>query len=134
FFSLIPSIFPQRQWKNSPVSRSAGRYEIEETLGLVRQTGAFLFSRFGYNKYLNNSGASAVALIVQKYGGTSVANADLIANVANRVIQAWRDGHKMVVVLSAMAGETDRLIGLGKELAEDPDPRELDVLLATGEQ
>jgi aspartate kinase len=75
-----------------------------------------------------------VALIVQKYGGTSVANLDRIANVANRVIQAWRDGHKMVVVLSAMAGETDRLIGLGKELAEDPDPRELDVLLATGEQ
>ena len=75
-----------------------------------------------------------MALIVQKYGGTSVANADLIANVANRVIKAWRDGHKMVVVLSAMAGETDRLIGLGKELAEDPDPRELDVLLATGEQ
>lgn len=75
-----------------------------------------------------------MSLIVQKYGGTSVANADRIANVANRVIKAWRDGHKMVVVLSAMAGETDRLIGLGKELAEDPDPRELDVLLATGEQ
>ncbi len=75
-----------------------------------------------------------MALIVQKYGGTSVANPDRIANVANRVIQSWRDGHKMVVVLSAMAGETDRLIGLGKELAEDPEPRELDVLLATGEQ
>ncbi len=75
-----------------------------------------------------------MSLIVQKYGGTSVANSDRIANVANRVIKAWRDGHKMVVVLSAMAGETDRLIGLGKELAEDPDPRELDVLLATGEQ
>jgi aspartate kinase len=75
-----------------------------------------------------------VALIVQKYGGTSVANLDRIANVANRVIKGWRGGHKMVVVLSAMAGETDRLIGLGKELAEDPDPRELDVLLATGEQ
>ncbi len=75
-----------------------------------------------------------MSLIVQKYGGTSVANSDRIANVANRVTKAWRDGHKMVVVLSAMAGETDRLIGLGKELAEDPDPRELDVLLATGEQ
>ncbi|MGD0828777.1 MAG: aspartate kinase [Desulfobaccales bacterium] len=75
-----------------------------------------------------------MALIVQKYGGTSVANLDRIANVANRVIKGWRGGHKMVVVLSAMAGETDRLIGLGKELAEDPDPRELDVLLATGEQ
>jgi len=75
-----------------------------------------------------------VALIVQKYGGTSVGNPDRIANVANRVVQGWRQGHKMVVVLSAMSGETDRLINLAKELAEDPDPRELDVLLATGEQ
>jgi len=75
-----------------------------------------------------------MALIVQKYGGTSVANPDRIANVANRVAKGWRDGHKMVVVLSAMAGETDRLIALAKELADDPDPRELDVLLATGEQ
>ncbi len=73
-------------------------------------------------------------IIVQKYGGTSVANPDRIANVANRVAKGWRDGNKMVVVLSAMAGETDRLINLAKELAEDPDPRELDVLLATGEQ
>jgi aspartate kinase len=71
---------------------------------------------------------------VQKYGGTSVANPDRIANVANRVVKAWREGHRMVVVLSAMAGETDRLIALARELAEDPDPRELDVLLATGEQ
>ena len=75
-----------------------------------------------------------MALIVQKYGGTSVGNPDRIANVANRVVQGWRQGHKMVVVLSAMSGETDRLINLAKELAEDPDPRELDVLLATGEQ
>jgi len=75
-----------------------------------------------------------VSLIVQKYGGTSVADPDRIANVANRVVKNWRDGHKMVVVLSAMSGETDRLINLAKELAEDPDPRELDVLLATGEQ
>ena len=73
-------------------------------------------------------------LIVQKYGGTSVANPDRIANVANRVAKGWRDGQKMVVVLSAMAGETDRLINLAKELSEEPDPRELDVLLATGEQ
>ena len=73
-------------------------------------------------------------IIVQKYGGTSVANPDRIANVANRVVKGWRDGNKMVVVLSAMAGETDRLINLGKELSDDPDPREMDVLLATGEQ
>ncbi|MGO9395948.1 MAG: aspartate kinase [Desulfobaccales bacterium] len=73
-------------------------------------------------------------MIVQKYGGTSVGNLDRIANVANRVIKTWRYGNKMVVVLSAMAGETDRLIKLGQGLAEDPDPRELDVLLATGEQ
>jgi len=75
-----------------------------------------------------------VALIVQKYGGTSLANVDHIANVANRVVKGWQDGNRMVVVLSAMSGETDRLINLAKELAEDPDPRELDVLLATGEQ
>ncbi len=75
-----------------------------------------------------------MALIVQKYGGTSVANVDHIANVANRVVKGWQDGNRMVVVLSAMSGETDRLINLAKELAEDPDPRELDVLLATGEQ
>jgi aspartate kinase len=75
-----------------------------------------------------------VHIIVQKYGGTSVANPDRIANVANRVAKGWRDGNRMVVVLSAMAGETDRLIHLARELAEDPDPRELDVLLATGEQ
>ena len=75
-----------------------------------------------------------MALIVQKYGGTSVADPDRIANVANRVVKGWRDGNKMVVVLSAMAGETDRLIRLATELAEDPDPRELDVLLASGEQ
>ena len=73
-------------------------------------------------------------LIVQKYGGTSVGDPDRIANVANRVVKGWRDGNKMVVVLSAMAGETDRLINLATELAEEPDPRELDVLLATGEQ
>jgi aspartate kinase len=75
-----------------------------------------------------------VPIIVQKYGGTSVADADRIANVANRVVKGWRDGNKMVVVLSAMAGETDRLIRLAQDLADDPDPRELDVLLATGEQ
>jgi aspartate kinase len=73
-------------------------------------------------------------LIVQKYGGTSVADADRIANVANRVLKGVVDGNKMVVVLSAMSGETDRLINLARELGEPPDPRELDVLLATGEQ
>ena len=75
-----------------------------------------------------------MALIVQKYGGSSVANPDKIANVANRVLKGYMDGHRMVVVLSAMKGETDRLIDLAKELSDPPDPRELDVILATGEQ
>lgn len=75
-----------------------------------------------------------MALIVQKYGGTSVADPDRIANVANRVLKSYFDGNRMVVVLSAMAGETDRLIRLAKEMSDPPDPRELDVLLATGEQ
>ncbi len=75
-----------------------------------------------------------MSLIVQKYGGTSVADPDRIANVANRVLKGMVDGNKMVVVLSAMSGETDRLINLARELGDPPDPRELDVLLASGEQ
>jgi aspartate kinase len=75
-----------------------------------------------------------MGLIVQKYGGTSVANAERIQAVAQRV-KRWRDeGHRVVVVVSAMSGETDRLIGLAKQIQERPVPRELDVLLSTGEQ
>jgi len=77
---------------------------------------------------------NTLPLIVQKYGGTSVANPDRIANVANRALKGVMDGNKVVVVLSAMSGETDRLINLARELGDPPDPRELDVLLATGEQ
>jgi aspartate kinase len=75
-----------------------------------------------------------MALIVQKYGGTSVADLSKIRNVANRVIQSHQKGNKLVVILSAMAGVTDGLIKLAKEITDSPDKRELDVLLATGEQ
>src|SRR5438477_1009099 len=75
-----------------------------------------------------------MALIVQKYGGTSVGNAERIRNVARRIAHFHRDGHQLVVVVSAMAGETNRLLALAKELAPQPDPRELDVVAATGEQ
>ncbi|MER2530065.1 MAG: aspartate kinase [Candidatus Competibacter sp.] len=75
-----------------------------------------------------------MSLIVQKYGGTSVGNIERIENVAEKVI-GWRErGYGVVVVVSAMSGETDRLIGLAKGIAPRPHPRELDVLLATGEQ
>jgi aspartate kinase len=75
-----------------------------------------------------------MALIVQKYGGTSVGTPERIETVAEKVI-GWRGrGHQMVVVVSAMSGETDRLIGLAKGITPRPHPRELDVLLATGEQ
>ncbi|MBL8250913.1 MAG: aspartate kinase [Candidatus Competibacter sp.] len=75
-----------------------------------------------------------MALIVQKYGGTSVGSLERIENVAEKVI-GWRErGHQVVVVVSAMSGETDRLIGLAKSITARPSPRELDVLLATGEQ
>ncbi|MBS1225755.1 MAG: aspartate kinase [Proteobacteria bacterium] len=75
-----------------------------------------------------------MAIIVQKYGGTSVGNLERIENVAEKVI-GWRErGHHMVVVVSAMSGETDRLIGLAKGITPRPNPRELDVLMATGEQ
>ena len=75
-----------------------------------------------------------MSLIVQKYGGTSVGSIERILAVAERV-KSWRDrGHNVVVVVSAMSGETDRLIGLAKAIQEQPSPREFDVLLSTGEQ
>ena len=75
-----------------------------------------------------------MALIVQKYGGTSVANPERIRNVARRVARYKALGHQVVVVVSAMSGETNRLITLAKEIMSDPDPRELDVMVSTGEQ
>ena len=75
-----------------------------------------------------------MALIVQKYGGTSVANPERIRNVARRVARYKAMGHQIVVVVSAMSGETNKLIALAKEVMADPAPRELDVMLATGEQ
>jgi aspartate kinase len=75
-----------------------------------------------------------MSLIVQKYGGTSVGTVERINAVAERV-KSWSDrGHDLVVVVSAMSGETDRLIALAKAIQERPSPRELDVLLSTGEQ
>ena len=75
-----------------------------------------------------------MSLIVQKYGGTSVGDLERIRHVAERV-QRYRDqGHQVVVVVSAMSGETNRLDAMGKELVSRPDTREMDVLLATGEQ
>lgn len=75
-----------------------------------------------------------MALIVQKYGGTSVANPERIRNVARRVARYKAMGHQVVVVVSAMSGETNKLIGLAKELMAEPDPRELDMIISTGEQ
>ncbi len=75
-----------------------------------------------------------MALIVQKYGGSSVGTLERIQHVANRVIQAKQAGHDIVVVVSAMQGETDRLIQLAQALTPEPNPREYDVLVATGEQ
>jgi aspartate kinase len=76
-----------------------------------------------------------VALVVQKFGGTSVGDLDRLRNVARRVVDTARDGNRVVVCVSAMAGDTDRLVELAQELGEgSPNSREFDVLLATGEQ
>ncbi len=75
-----------------------------------------------------------MGLIVQKYGGTSVANLERIENVAKRVVRDYEKGNDLVVIVSAMAGVTDNLISLARKVKEDPDKRELDALLATGEQ
>ena len=75
-----------------------------------------------------------MSLIVQKYGGTSVGSTERIEAVAERVKRSRDQGHQLVVVVSAMSGETNRLIGLAKAITESPNPRELDVLVSTGEQ
>jgi aspartate kinase len=75
-----------------------------------------------------------VALVVQKFGGTSVGSIDRIRNVARRALAAQQRGHKVVVIVSAMSGETNKLLGLAHEVTKVPDAREMDVLAATGEQ
>ena len=75
-----------------------------------------------------------MALIVQKYGGTSVGSTERIRNVARRVARFHREGHQLVVVPSAISGETNRLLALAREISPNPDPRELDVVASTGEQ
>jgi len=75
-----------------------------------------------------------MALVVQKYGGTSVGNPDRIKNVARRVLATQQAGNQVVVVVSAMSGVTDNLIKLAREVHDMPNEREMDMLLATGEQ
>ena len=75
-----------------------------------------------------------MALIVQKYGGTSMGSPERIRNVAKRVARWKAQGHQLVVVVSAMSGETNRLIALAKDVSPQPDARELDVMISTGEQ
>lgn len=75
-----------------------------------------------------------MALIVQKFGGSSVGSTDKIKAVARRVLACHCQGNRIVVVLSAMSGETDRLIALARAVQPNTDPREMDMLLASGEQ
>jgi len=75
-----------------------------------------------------------VSIIVQKYGGTSMANSDCVKNVAEKVVRSKRSGHDVVVVVSAPAGMTDHLVNRAKEITDKPSGRELDMILATGEQ
>jgi len=75
-----------------------------------------------------------MALVVQKYGGTSVGDVERIRNVARRVLDTKNHGNEVVVVVSAMAGETDKLIRLAQQVTQNPDEREMDVLISTGEQ
>src|SRR6478736_6184492 len=75
-----------------------------------------------------------VALVVQKFGGTSVGSIDRIRNVARRCLKAQREGNEVVVIVSAMSGETNRLLGLAHQVIDVPDAREMDAIAATGEQ
>lgn len=73
-------------------------------------------------------------IVVQKFGGTSVRNLECQRQVMQKVLRPYREGNKVIVVLSAMAGETNRLLGLAKEWSDNPDPAELDSMVSTGEQ
>ncbi|HEY5240855.1 MAG TPA: aspartate kinase, partial [Polyangiaceae bacterium] len=75
-----------------------------------------------------------MALVVQKFGGTSVGSIDRIRNVARRALATQRAGHRVVVIVSAMSGETNRLLRMAHEVSEVPDAREMDAIAATGEQ
>ncbi|MCA9639082.1 MAG: aspartate kinase, partial [Myxococcales bacterium] len=75
-----------------------------------------------------------MALVVQKFGGTSVGSLERMANVAERAIKTAAEGNQVVMIVSAMAGETNRLLGLAGDITDVPDARELDVLASTGEQ
>jgi aspartate kinase len=75
-----------------------------------------------------------LALVVQKFGGTSVANLERMQNVAERALRVQREGNQVVMIVSAMAGETNRLLGLAHQISEVPDAREMDSLASTGEQ
>src|SRR5947208_2073371 len=88
---------------------------------------------FGCGKNADRDGV-VMALIVQKYGGTSVGSPERIRKVAQRVGRWKAQGHQVVVVVSAMSGETNRLIALAREIQAQPAPRELDVVISTGEQ
>ncbi len=92
-----------------------------------------MLCRFAYNR-ASFLAPYTMSLIVQKYGGTSVGSPERIKNVARRVAKWKARGHQVVVVVSAMAGETNRLIALAKDVQTHPDPRELDVMVSTGEQ
>src|SRR5579863_8486268 len=75
-----------------------------------------------------------VALVVQKFGGTSVGSIDRIRNVARRALAAQKAGHRVVLIVSAMSGETNRLLALAHDVTKVPDAREMDAIAATGEQ
>ncbi len=94
--------------------------------------------RFSFHQALDGAGGvveiRAALVIVQKYGGTSVGTVERIRNVARRALATQRQGHEVVVVVSAMSGETNRLLGLAQQIAAIPDERELDVIASTGEQ
>jgi aspartate kinase len=94
-------------------------------LSCLRSCAGFIYTR---------ESKKIMALIVQKFGGTSVGSPEKIKAVAERVLRGKNQGNKMVVVLSAMSGETNRLVALASQMQELPDTREMDMLLSTGEQ
>lgn len=120
-----------RHWI-AKVRKGRGLCGLPSEPGLIQKTKIPSSFQIGYRRPRNHG--VEMSLIVQKFGGTSVANPERIQTVAKRVARDFDKGHDLVVIVSAMAGVTDSLIGLADQMSEMPDRRELDVLLATGEQ
>src|SRR6185503_2805091 len=126
--TACPAWYQANRVASRPHARASSRTFLERRRFVMHSLGV------RHDRIAAFPDSSPVSLIVQKYGGTSMGSPERIREVARRVARFVDEGHKLVVVPSAMAGETNRLLALARELNPEASPRELDVIASTGEQ